>query len=419
MSAALIVGQSSEAINAAIWLASQDKPARILAQKAAIDRVLDHHKFDRYMTTLWEMYRQTGRIAVVDAPTKTPYVWFFLEADAPVDAQRDRLLALTNAQTRLILSGSMPIGAVADLAKSLPCDGVCYAPFVFIKDGAGFLSMAAPDLAIVGEKKPDVHKDNALILALLAHSKKRFVGDIKTVEFARSAIMAMLATRLSFVNEMARLADAIGVDMTKAQKAMGLDGRIGDAYLQAGWGFGGHTLPSETALLDRAFESHQVQSRLLRTVLQINDDQKELIFRKFWRYFDGFIERKKVAIWGAGYRAGTGRTTNSAAHPLLKLLWSYRIQTDVYAPNAGFELLQMYGDEPLFALTSDPYALEGVDAVFVINWSDPSGFDVDKINRFAPPIFDGKNLFDDAAIARLRSDYCGVGKNRVRRKKDA
>ena len=246
---------------------------------------------------------------------------------------------------------------------------------------------------------------------LLSRTDKQFVGDIKTVEFARAGIMAMLATRLSFVNEMARLADASGVDMTTVQTVMGLDKRIGKDYLSAGWGFGGQTLPTEVELLDQFFKQNQVQSHLLSTVSQINEDQKELIFRKFWRYFDGFIDGKSVMIWGAGYRTNTGRTTNGAIHPLLKLLWSYGIKTSIYAPNAGFELTQIYGDEPLFGLCDDAYDLAGRDALFILNWSEVVLPTIEQLNQFGLPIFDAKNILNNQLVAQYAGDYHGIGRN--------
>ncbi len=205
--------------------------------------------------------------------------------------------------------------------------------------------------------------------------------------------MAMLATRLSFMNEMARLADNQKININKIKDIMGKDSRIGSAYLSAGWGFGGKSLPTEIELLSQIFNKNQVHTKLLSAVEDINNDQKELIFRKFWRYFDGFIENKTVLIWGAGYRIGTSRITNSAIHELLKLLWSYQIRTIVYAKNTAFELAEQYGDEPLLTLTDKPYdSLPEVASLFIINWSDLLPPDVNELNRAGVPIFDAKNI---------------------------
>ncbi len=403
----LLIGCTNESINTAIWLASLNKSVQLLADEGSVAHTLASYKFDHQMSALWQMYVQTEQITVVASPNAAAYVWLFLDAQG-ID---EYLPSLFDTTDQIILSGSVNIGEVAALANKFTTDHVCYVPFVFMKDGTGFGSLSSPDLVLIGEKHTGCHQSNALLLNLLARSEQRFIDDIGTIEFARSSIMAMLATRLSFMNEMARLADASGVDIKKVQSILSKDKRIGKDYLSAGWGFGGQTLPNEVGLLDQFFKQNQVQSRLLSTVSQINEDQKELIFRKFWRYFDGFIDGKSVMIWGAGYRTGTGRTTNSAIHPLLKLLWSYHIKTTIYAPNAGFELSQLYADQPLMTLVDDPYLLSNVDALFVLNWSGAIPPNLDELNQFSIPIFDAKNIFSDKMIAKLTSDYQGIGRN--------
>ena len=403
----LLIGCTNESINTAIWLASLNKSVQLLADDSAVSHTLASYKFDHQMSALWQMYTQTGQITVVDTPATAAYVWLFLDAQG-VDEQ---LASLLDTTAQVVLSGSVAIGDVATLANEFVTSQVCYVPFVFMKGGTGFGSLSSPDMVIIGEKTLGVHTTNELLLMLLSRTDKQFVGDIKTVEFARAGIMAMLATRLSFVNEMARLADASGVDITTVQAVMGLDKRIGKDYLSAGWGFGGQTLPTEVELLDQFFKQNQVQSHLLSTVSQINEDQKELIFRKFWRYFDGFIDGKSVMIWGAGYRTGTGRTTNSAIHPLLKLLWSYGIKTTIYAQNTGFELTQIYGDEPLFDLCNDAYDLAGRDALFILNWSEAVLPNIEQLNQFGLPIFDAKNILTNDMAQHYQGDYQGIGRN--------
>lgn len=403
----LLIGCTHESINTAIWLASLNQSVRLLADDAAVTHTLASYKFDHHMLALWQMYTQAGKISVVDTLGLATYVWLFLDAQGV-----ERYVSpLFDTKAQVILSGSVNIGNAAALADEFATNHVCYVPFVFMKDGAGFGSLSSPDMVMIGEKVAGVHAVNGLLLMLLSRTEAQFVGEIKTVEFARATIMAMLATRLSFVNEMARLADASGIDITTVQAVMGMDKRIGKDYLAAGWGFGGQTLPSEVDLLDQFFKQNQVQSRLLSTVSQINEDQKELIFRKFWRYFDGFIDHKSVMIWGAGYRTNTGRTTNSAIHPLLQLLWSYDIKTTIYAPNAGFELLTIYGDQPLFALCQDAYQLSGCEALFILNWSEVLPPDIHRLNQFGMPIFDAKNILINDKVADYVGDYHGIGRN--------
>ena len=145
-------------------------------------------------------------------------------------------------------------------------------------------------------------------------------------------------------------------------------------------------------------------------MIDVNADHKELIFRKFWRYFNGFIENKTVMIWGAGYRIGAGLSTNSAIHPLLKLLWSYDIKTAVYTNNTTIELKELYENQALLSITNNPYKLDGIDSLFIINWSGLTPPDVYELNKHNIPIFDAKNILSDDEIKLLTSDYIGIGR---------
>ncbi|HBL95545.1 MAG TPA: UDP-glucose 6-dehydrogenase, partial [Psychrobacter sp.] len=203
------------------------------------------------------------------------------------------------------------------------------------------------------------------------------------------------------------------VDISQVSRIMGLDERVGSSYLQAGWGFGGNTLPTELAKLQQSSKMHSLDMPLLQSVVHINEDQKELIFRKFWQYFDGFIDNKTVMIWGGSYKAGSGRTAGSAIHPLLALLWSYGIRTLVYSDKAQGELAALYEQQPLLELISSPYQrINDAQAVFLISWSPRDRLDIDKINQQAMPVFDAQNTFTRSQIDRLVGDYVGIGRSK-------
>lgn len=415
-----IIGANHEAINAGILLASLNKKVHLLSVKHAIDEVLFHYHFDRQINALWSLYVNENKIIhhhknslddVFDfiKQSQGALIWLF------IDDMADDELALfvktqDNPHSQIILSGMDDIGKIQQIADDMVSKWVYYLPFIFMKDGANFSSFYQSDLVLIGEKTTNSVIKCEIISFIKSQAKKCQIDDIKTIEFARSAIMAMLATRLSFINEMTRLADKKNVNIKHIEKIMGSDGRIGSAYLGAGWGFGGRTLPNELALLKNQFDSQHVKADVLTAVIDVNADQKELIFRKFWRYFNGFIENKTVMIWGAGYRIGAGLSTNSAIHPLLTLLWSYEIKTVVYANNTTIELQQLYGNEPLFSITNQPYALNHTDSLFIINWSELTLPDVHELNKHNIPIFDAKNILSDDEIKILTSDYIGIGR---------
>ncbi len=411
-----VIGCTHEAVNACILLATLEYHAILLCDQLSLQQVLNDYQFDRQMVLLWQLFVTQGDIVIKPFPTEAEPVlcqvsdiWLFV--DGLTEQTLNNIAKLHfNPTTQILISGVNAIGEINQFAQCLTTAWVYYLPFIFMKDGANFNSFFQADLALIGEKTINSCDKNPILLFFMGKSDKHFVTDIKTAEFARSSIMGMLATRLSFMNEMARLADSEGINIKNIEQILGLDKRIGKDYLKAGWGFGGKSLPSELGFLIDKFEQNQVETALLESVKTINEDQKEFIFRKFWQYFDGFIENKTVVIWGAGYRNGTGRTTNSAIHPLLKLLWSYNIKTVIFANNTKEELLELYSDTPLFSLTDNAYtALPTAQALFIINWSLPITPDVNQLNEVALPVFDAKNVLKDGQISQLAGFYTGIG----------
>lgn len=411
-----VVGCTNESINACILLATLEYQAVLLCENTALQQVLNDYQFDRQMVLLWQLYQTQGDIVTQDLDEnalvtlqKADTIWLFTDELNPQILTQFGKLHF-NPATQILISGVTAIGDIDKLAHNLTTAWVYYLPFIFMKDGANFSAFFQADFVLIGEKTSDSANKNPILLFFMGKSDKHFISDIKTAEFARSSIMGMLATRLSFMNEMARLADSEGVNIKTVEQILGLDKRIGKDYLKAGWGFGGKSLPSELGFLIEKFEQNHVETSLLESVKTINEDQKELIFRKFWQYFDGFIEGKTVLIWGAGYRNGTGRTTHSAIHPLLNLLWSYNIKTIVYANNTAEELLELYGDNPLFSLTPTAYdELANAQALFILNWSHPTLPEIHQINAVGLPVFDGKNVLKDEQIKQLKGFYTGIG----------
>ncbi|WP_243443700.1 UDP-glucose/GDP-mannose dehydrogenase family protein [Psychrobacter sp. JCM 18903] len=313
----------------------------------------------------------------------------------------------------MIISGIEKLGVVSALAQNLQRAWVYYVPFVFLQDGDAYSSMLNPSLWLLGEKTANSSQHLEVLKPLMQHARAAHHADIATIEFARSSIMAMLATRVSFMNEMSRLADSQQVDIKQVSRVMGLDARVGSSYLQAGWGFGGNTLPTELAKLQQSSQTHSLEMPLLQSVMHINEDQKELIFRKFWQYFDGFIDNKTVMIWGGSYKSGSGRTAGSAIHPLLALLWSYNIRTIVYSDKAQAELAVLYQQQSLLQLINNPYQqLSAAQAIFIISWSPQDQLDIAKLNQHAMPVFDAQNALTRLQIDNLVGDYMGIGRSK-------
>ena len=433
----VLIGHGIEAITSATVLASLGHCVHLYADETALAQQIQQYTFEHHLQALWQMYVAKGQVLCKPLPmqpkdvlatyeddnlekrteekqTEPALYWLFLDNIASVWQDATWIAAFNRSnqpQCPIVFSGIQPIGRVAAHADALQRTWVYYVPFVFLQDGEAFGSMLAPALWLLGEKTADSKQKLVPLRALMQHAHASHTADIATIEFARSSIMTMLATRVSFMNEMSRLADGLGVDIDNVGRIMGLDTRVGSSYLQAGWGFGGHTLPTELATMQQFARHHGIDTPLLCATDHINNDQKELIFRKFWQYFDGFIERKTVLIWGGSYKSGSGRTAGSAIHALLHLLWSYGIKTFVYADKAQAELADHYAEQPLLTLIDEPYEMLDVQALFIINaLSEP--LNITRLNSSAMPIFDAQNILSAEEVNALTGDYIGTGRRK-------
>ena len=429
----VLVGHSIEAITSAVVLASLGHAVHLYADKDILMQQLQQYGFEHHLQALWQMYDQQQQIVSYALPKSADELirryevandnnerksaglyWLFLDSISSVWLEDSWITAFNHSHQQalpLIMSGIKQLGAVAALTKRLQRAWVYYLPFVFLKDGDAYSSMLNPSLWLLGEKTPNGSYHLHMLQPLMQHARATHHADIATIEFARSSIMAMLATRVSFMNEMSRLADSQQVDIQQVSHIMGLDERVGSSYLQAGWGFGGNTLPTELVKLQQSSAEKSLAMPLLQAVININEDQKELIFRKFWQYFDGFIDHKTVMIWGGSYKAGSGRTAESAIHPLLALLWSYNIRTLVYSDKAQTELAELYGQQTLLELIASPYQkLNEAQAIFIISWLPENRLDVARLNEQALPIFDARNALSRTQVDDLVGDYIGIGR---------
>ncbi|WP_339662646.1 UDP-glucose/GDP-mannose dehydrogenase family protein [uncultured Psychrobacter sp.] len=429
----VLVGHSIEAITSAVVLASLGHVVHLYADKDILAQQLQQYGFEHHLQALWQMYDQQQQIVSYALPKSADELiqryevandndekksvalyWLFLESMSSVWLEDSWITAFNHSHQQalpLIMSGIKQLGAVAALSKRLQRAWVYYLPFVFLKDGDAYSSMLNPSLWLLGEKTPNSSYHLHMLQPLMQHARATHHADIATIEFARSSIMAMLATRVSFMNEMSRLADSHQVDIQQVSHIMGLDERVGSSYLQAGWGFGGNTLPTELLQLQQSSQAQSLAMPLLQSVIHINEDQKELIFRKFWQYFDGFIDNKTVMIWGGSYKASSGRTAESAIHPLLALLWSYNIRTLVYSDKAKTELAALYKQQPLLELINNPYQqLNEAQAIFIISWLPENRLDIAKLNEQAMPVFDAQNALSRTQIDGLVGDYMGIGR---------
>jgi len=246
------------------------------------------------------------------------------------------------------------------------------------------------------------HQDASMQIQALM---RPFMSDVHKIlfmspqeaEFAKFAVTGMLALRIGYINEIANLADVLGVDIEPIRHAMTMDSRISPEYLKPGCGFGGLNFQQYISDFADVLREER-QSTLLNSVLQQNEIQKETTFRKLWRLFDGNLEGRTICVWGLSYKPNTSSIDNSPGVKLLDALISQGVQIKVHDPEALPNIKDKYQDQSLLSLFQDQYdALSGCDALIVMtDWRQYSSPDYTRMIKLmsGANIIDGRNILD-------------------------
>ncbi|WP_288999135.1 UDP binding domain-containing protein [uncultured Psychrobacter sp.] len=410
-----IIGNNAKSVAAATALTHLGCKVALYALSENEEQYLENYKFDKYLCDQWrksidEQLLTYHNLNVSDIEnTDFKHYWLFLD-QIPESMQEKLVLGLSQSSRNILLSGIEPIGRIDQIANQLSSANVFYIPFVFLNQASVYLATIAPSLLLVGEKSLGTAAKNLIIQKLIENSEQSHIHDVKTVEFARSCMMNLMASKLSLLNEMAQAAEGSSVDMLDVEAILQLDKRLGEGFLKSGWGYGGSTLPKENVMLKQHLKGLNLPFNMIEEVEKINNEQKELIFQKIWRYFGSYISGKKVVIWGAGYKRGTGRTKGSAIHTLLPLFWGHDVVTLIYDPLAEDELNEIYKQDSRLEFLNSPYEhLDTSDAVIIINWSEDNKPDINVINQYQTPVFDARNLLSREQASQLNGYYTGIG----------
>lgn len=238
----------------------------------------------------------------------------------------------------------------------------------------------------------------------------------REAEFTKLAISGMLATRLSFMNDMANLADTLGVDIENVRQGMGADSRIGASYLYPGCGFGGPAFSRDVLSLAGELQRSGMQSELLNQVWRINERQKEVLFHKLWQHYEANLKGRRVALWGAAFKPGTARIDNAPSLRLIEALWAQGVEVHVHDPKAMGTLGAWAKEQgQVLALHDDPYdALQQADALLLVTewkgyWS-PDFARMAKLMRHSV-LLDGRNIWDPDFVKESGFVYHGIGRH--------
>ena len=377
-------------------------------------------------TTLDEQQR-VGRLltgsadAMPDDRVEAVFLALSPSAQAFAETVVDRLASRGQHSWLVINQANFPVGTTEALQQRLR-DGadagvhravICMPEM--LQEGAALQSFTRPGHILIGCDSDWADVQIREILRPFTRLRDSFrIMLPREAEFTKLAINGMLATRLGFMNDMASLADALGVDIEQVRKGMGADPRIGEAYLYPGCGFGGLNFSRNVMSLANTLEASGVGSELLEQVLLINERQKEVLFRKLWQHYRTDLKGKSVALWGASFKPGTGRIDNAPSLKLLDALWAQGVTVRVHDPKALPSLQQRYGDRADLLLCDDPYeAARGCDALMLVTeWKDYWSPDFPRLRSLMrqPVLLDGRNILDPGFVRSSGFTYYGIGR---------
>lgn len=285
----------------------------------------------------------------------------------------------------------------------------------FLKEGAAINDFMKPDRIIVGTDNPRTAELLKALYAPFNRSHERVITmDIRSAELTKYAANAMLATKISFMNELANLAELLGADIEQVRNGIGADSRIGYSFIYPGCGYGGSCFPKDVKALERTAQQMGYQAELLNAVENVNNRQKQVIYNKIAQHYQGDLEGKVFALWGLAFKPKTDDMREAPSRVILESLINAGATVRAFDPEAMDEARRIYGDKPgLTLVESAEDALQGANALVVVtewkNFWSPD-FQLIKNTLKEPVIFDGRNLYQPALLKRQGFTYYGIGR---------
>ena len=285
----------------------------------------------------------------------------------------------------------------------------------FLKEGAAIDDFNRPDRIVIGaDDEQAINVMREMYAPFQRNHDRLMVMDIRSAELTKYAANAMLATRISFMNELANLAEKVGADIEHVRKGIGSDQRIGYHFLYAGCGYGGSCFPKDVRALKRTADEYGLPLRVLQAVEEVNDAQKSVLLHKITQRFGNDLKGKHFALWGLAFKPGTDDMREATSRVVMEGLWARGATVTVYDPAAMKEARHIYGERTDLRYAENPKgALHDADAlVIVTEWKafKSPDFNIIKGHLKQPVIFDGRNLFEPASVAAHGIEYHGIGR---------
>ena len=282
----------------------------------------------------------------------------------------------------------------------------------FLKEGSAVADFMKPDRVVVGvdsEKAKELM--TRLYRPMLLNNFRVIFTDIPSAEMIKYAANSMLATRISFMNDLANLCELVGADINMVRKGIGSDTRIGSKFLYPGCGYGGSCFPKDVKALIKSASDYDYSLEILKSVENVNNRQKEILFNKVYKYFDGNLKGKKIAMWGLAFKPNTDDMREAPSLILAEKFTSMGAKIFAYDPVAMDEAKRRMGDK--ITLCKSPYeATENADALLLVTeWSEFRVLDYKLLEKMKQKlIFDGRNIYDPAEVRKYGFQYFGIGR---------
>jgi UDPglucose 6-dehydrogenase len=321
-----------------------------------------------------------------------------------------------NGYKVVVTKSTVPVGTNdkvrAEISKHTKLEFDVVSNPEFLKEGAAIDDFMKPDRVVIGttsQRAIDVMTE--LYSPFVRTGKPILAMDPRSAEMTKYAANAMLATRISFMNEMARICEAVGADVNEVRKGIATDERIGSAFLFPGVGYGGSCFPKDVRALVRTAQAHGHTPRIINAVEEVNEAQKHLLFAKVKAHFGGALQGKHIALWGLAFKPRTDDMREAPSVVLIDALLCAGAAVTAFDPEAMHEAKRRLGDKVRYA-ASALEALDGADAlVLVTEWNEFRHADPEEIRTRlkTPVVFDGRNIFNPARMRAQGFVYYGIG----------
>lgn len=333
-------------------------------------------------------------------------IWSVIETIAPLLSER----------SIVVIKSTVPVGtnrgAFERLQKATGREVDVASNPEFLKEGAAIEDFTKPDRVVVGVCRPEVgERLHELYKPFLRTEQPFLVMGLESAEMTKYVANCMLATKISFINEMANVCERVGADINDVRRGIGHDARIGFQFLFPGAGYGGSCFPKDVRALVRVAEDNDYEPRMLHAVDDVNDRQKSVLFEKISRYYDGNLKGKTVAIWGLAFKPKTDDIREAPAMVLIHSLLEAGAKVRVHDPVAIENVRRELGESVVYCDHHYDAAVGADCLAIVTEWNEfrAPDFDYLKYKMKSPTIFDGRNLYNAQKMARLGFYYSGIG----------